>query len=517
MNFKRTLVYLSCACLLSTLSYAQEVEILSNEAQLEIEPVETTTDSIVLYTAFRNDPTLARIDSMMSLLGSNHKPKKHKKGDELWDRSVEMPSAELLSQRIDWLNEQSQIDLDYNSTVDRFIQLYVVRKREQVSRMLGEAEYYYPLFEQALEKHGLPLELKHLAVVESALNPAAISSAKARGLWQFMLPTGRMYGLQANNYTDDRQDPALSTEAACLYLKDLYGIFGDWQLALAAYNSGPGNVRKAIRKSGGKTNFWEISPYLPRETRGYVPAFIAVNYAMSYATEHQIYAQPATRHLSQTDTVHLDHSIYFTQLAHLLNTDVELLHQLNPRYKTDFIPASTLAEAKQVIYIPTERISAFTSFRDSISVLATLEAERRETLQLEEPAIQEQITHRVRRGESLGRIANKYNVSVSDIKEWNRLRSDVIHSGQRLSIFTSTSIATVKKEVKDESDSDSNDSTSSDPEMPIVYHKVEKGDTLYNIAQRYPGVSANNIMEWNDIANAKHLKAGMRLKILKKG
>ena len=193
------------------------------------------------------------------------------------------------------------------------------------------------------------------------------------------------------------------------------------------------------------------------------------------------------------------------------------MHQLNPRYKTDFIPASTLAEAKQVIYIPTERISAFTSFRDSIRVLATLEAERRETLQLEEPAIQEQITHRVRRGESLGRIANKYNVSVSDIKEWNRLRSDVIHSGQRLSIFTSTSIATVKKEVKDESDSDSNDSTSSDPEMPIVYHKVEKGDTLYNIAQRYPGVSANNIMEWNDIANAKHLKAGMRLKILKKG
>ncbi len=176
-----------------------------------------------------------------------------------------MPSAELLSQRIDWLNEQSQIDLDYNSTVDRFIQLYVVRKREQVSRMLGEAEYYYPLFEQALEKHGLPLELKHLAVVESALNPAAISSAKARGLWQFMLPTGRMYGLQANNYTDDRQDPALSTEAACLYLKDLYGIFGDWQLALAAYNSVRAMCARPFAKAGAKPISGRSVPIYPEK------------------------------------------------------------------------------------------------------------------------------------------------------------------------------------------------------------------------------------------------------------
>jgi len=493
--------------MLSTLSYAQEVEIVQNEALTEVEAI-VIPDSVILYTTFQNDPTLARIDSMMSLMGSNHKSKNQKKGNELWDIPMEMPSSEIMRERVDWLNEQSQIELDYNGTVERFIQLYVVRKREQVSRMLGDAEYYYPLFEEALEKHGLPLELKHLAVVESALNPVAISSARARGLWQFMLPTGRMYGLEANNFTDDRHDPVLATEAACLYLKDLYGIFDDWQLALAAYNSGPGNVRKAIRRSGGKTDFWEISPFLPRETRGYVPAFIAVNYAMTYANEHQIYSQPATRLLSQRDTVHLDHSIQFTQLALLLGTDAELLHTLNPRYKSDFIPAASLAEGTQILYIPTERISAFTSYRDSIRVLASLEAERREILQLEEPNAQEQLTHRVRRGESLGRIANRYNVRVSEIIEWNKLRSDVIHSGQRLSIFTNMPVKAAKNVAQ---------TSNEEVNLPIIYHRVQKGDTLYKIARRYPGVSANNIMEWNDISNAKSLKAGMRLKIHKKG
>lgn len=468
----------------------------------------TPVDSLTLYTAFQDDPVLYRLDSMLVQLGL---PAKESLGAAMAvDSTPAFPSDELIEQRMALLDARSIMELRYNSTVHRFIELYVKSRRQQMARMLGEAEYYFPLFEEALDRHGLPLELKYLAVVESALNPQAVSRAKARGLWQFMLPTGRLFGLEVDSYIDERHDPVQSTEAACAYLKQLYHMFDDWNLALAAYNSGPGNVRKAIRRSGGKRDYWEIMRYLPRETRGYVPAFIAVNYSFAHAEDHGIYAEPAPYAYHQVDTVMIREAMHFDQLGALLDLSTEELERLNPQFIRKYVPASAVEGGAIPLVLPMAKAGLFVSFQDSILQLVALERERKEALGLEEEPVVEQITHRVRSGESLGLIAQRYNVRVTDIMEWNHLRSTVIHAGQRLSIYSSEDkggqVASVeKKPILVESD-----------ETADVY-LVQPGDTLYDIAKKYPGVSADHIMQWNDISSARSLKPGMKIKILKNG
>ena len=459
-----------------------------------------------LFRKLADDVALAHMDSLLAhWSGYGRHLEDESRWQENWDSTVEMPSQEVLRKRLQRLDAYTPLSLDFNPTVERYIEMYVRSKRKQVARMLGESIYYYPIFEAALERHGLPNELKHLAVIESALNPLAVSSAKARGIWQFMHSTGKLYGLNSNSYIDDRQDPYLASEAACRFLKDLYRMFGDWNLALAAYNSGPGNVMKAIRRSGGERDFWKISPHLPKETRGYVPAFIAANYAMNYAGKHRIHALPPSIHPRQIDTVHLKSPMRFSELATLLGEDPLWLHHINPRYKSDFIPVDPIYPT--AINIPLRKIGLFESHRDSIYELAVLANEIKSEQAIAEPVEVESVVHKVKRGENLGRIAERYGVGISDLKAWNNLSSSTIHTGQRL----------VVNQVSGGKSSEMPKEPSKSINSEVVYYKVQPGDTLYGIARQYPGVSANDIKEWNNIARANNIKVGQKIKIHTKG
>lgn len=261
------------------------------------------------------------------------------------------------------------MEMGYNDIVQRFIDRYMGRLRHSVSYMLGAANFYVPIFEEALEAYQVPLELKYLPVIESALNPKAVSRVGATGLWQFMLGTGKMYGLEVNSLVDERRDPVRASYAAARYLRDLYRIFGDWNLVIAAYNCGPGNINKAIRRSGGFKDYWQLYPYLPAETRGYVPAFIAANYAMTYYCEHNIC--PMTTKLPlQTDTIVVDRDVHLEQIAAVLDLDIEMLRSLNPQYRRDIVPGTS---KKYAIRLPMADTGRFIDMQDSIYNYRTTE------------------------------------------------------------------------------------------------------------------------------------------------
>jgi membrane-bound lytic murein transglycosylase D len=410
----------------------------------------------------------------------------------------------IIAARIAGLNVNTPFDLQYNDDVHRFIQMYL-RRHEMVSRMLGLAEFYFPLFEETLDRNDMPLELKYLAVVESALNARARSRVGAQGLWQFMYNTGKIMGLHINSLVDERNDPYKSTEAACAYLKKMYGIYDDWSMALAAYNAGPGNVNKAIRRSGGKRTYWEIRPFLPRETQGYVPIFIAVNYIMNYAAEHGIRPTPAMYTYFQVDSVQIRETLSFEILSEALNIPVEQIEALNPMYRKNIIPAT--AESYNTLILPYPHIGVFLANEDSIYSIGK---------QVIEPKVQtitaqqvDQQVHRVRSGENLSTIAAKYRVSVSQIKQWNNLRSDRIYAGQRLNIHSPSSAPPSNQGTS----MSTNKVVEKAPSGDVVLHRVQIGDTLYDIASKYPGISAEDIMKWNNIDNPRGLRTGEQLKI----
>ncbi len=410
-------------------------------------------------------------------------------------------SDEVLAARIAKLNSETPLSLQYNNHVKGFINLYTQRRRDVTSRVLGLAALYYPMFEEKLDMFDMPLELKHLAVVESALYAPAKSKAGAAGLWQFMYPTGRMYGLDVDSYYDERMDPIKSTIAACRYMKYLYKLYGDWNLVLAAYNSGPGNVNKAIRRSGGKKDYWEIWNYLPAETRGYVPAFIAVNYVMNYATEHNIYPTKPSYLFGEIDTVHVCGPARLDQIAYFAGISKDQITLLNPSIRKGEIPKT---DRCKVVYLPVNSIGTYLTNRDSIHrykpspviELAKIETEVKTVSKI----------HEVRNGESLGLIANRNKVSISELKQWNNLKSDNIRPGQKLNIQkpTSTSQAQTKKVVS---------GTKFDATPSQNVHIVQSGDTLWDIAKRYPGISVNDIKQANSDLNLNKLTPGQKLKI----
>lgn len=328
------------------------------------------------------------------------------------------------------------IPATYNQIVRRFIELYIYQRRQQVSNMLAVGEYYFPIFEQALEENGLPLELKYLPVIESGLNPNAVSRAGAAGLWQFIYSTGKVYGLQINSLTDERRDPVKSTQAAMLFLKALYDMFGDWNLAIAAYNCGPGNVRKAIARSGGSRDFWKIYYHLPRETRSYVPLFIAANYAMYYHEAHGICpAQLNYRLVADTFMIH--QNMHFQQIADVCHVPIESLKQLNPHFRNNI--AHGTADKPGILYLPAEYTPTFITFQDSI---ANYKRQELLTANLSKAPAKvgnraegEAIVYRVRSGDNLYNIARKYHVTVKQLKTWNSLKSDMLRVGQRLIIY----------------------------------------------------------------------------------
>ena len=408
--------------------------------------------------------------------------------------------------RIEALARQTTIPLTFNTHVKSFIELYANRRRVQSSRMLGLSYVYFPMFEEYLAKYNLPLELKYLAMVESALNPTAGSKVGAKGLWQFMLATGKDYGLKVTTLIDERYDPERETEAACRFLKNLYSRYGDWFLVLAAYNSGPGTVNKAIIRAGGVKNYWAIWPYLPKETRGYVPAFIAVTYLMNYATEHNIYPTNPGLLLHGTDTVMVHERVGFDQINECIGVSMQDLVFFNPQYTKRIIPASK--DFPCALRMPMKYTLRFVQLEDSVYSYVSKAEKAREVIEEKVEQVSDCITHTVKKGESLGSIARKYHVTVSNIKQWNHLKRETIHVGQKLKIYRSGApMAQVK------SNSNKSSSGGGGSQGTVKTHVVKKGETLSSISKKY-GCTVNDLKKWNNL-KSNTVMVGQKLKIKK--
>lgn len=349
------------------------------------------------------------------------------------DVSYEELSTELLKERLEELNARTPFHIEYNPKLESVIKQYLKYRKRGLTRLIGLSKYYFPMFEEILDKHNLPLELKYLAVVESALDPRAKSPAGASGLWQFMYQTGRAFDLKSNSYVDDRNDPILSTEAASEYLSYLHGLYHDWDLALAAYNSGPGNVSKAIRRSGGSRNYWNIRPFLPRETANYVPAFLATMYIFEYANEHGLYTDGPTTPIIATDTIHIKETITFEQINKITDIPIVELRYMNPSFKLDVIPYSK--NKPYALRLPLEAVGTFVANEEKIYAYAKAELDEKEKPNPDLLKDNERVRYRVKSGDYLGKIANQYRVSVDQIKQWNGLRNNNLRIGQILVIF----------------------------------------------------------------------------------
>lgn len=419
----------------------------------------------------------------------------------------------------------SVISLPYNHIVRDCIDLYAERKRDLVRYMLGMADFYFPIIEEVLDRHDLPIELKYLAVVESALNPVALSRVGASGLWQFMLPTGKIYGLEINSLIDERRDPKRATEAACSYFKDMYAIYGDWNLVMAAYNCGPGNVNKAIRRAGGKRDFWAIFPYLPRETRSYVPLFIAASYIMNYYCDHNLCPLQTSLPLA-TDTVMVNQALHLQQVSEVLQLDLATLRALNPQYKRDIIPGNTRPSA---LKLPAAATYAFVGQEDTIykhrmeEYLANIPIHNEEA-QNSKATTRERITHVVLQGENLYTIANRYGVTAKDIRKWNGLGSNRVAKGKRLKLYVDNGgIAfAAAKPTTSTTKSTASSSTAktaittkaaiSTNGKEFIAYTVKSGDSLYSIAKKYPGVSTKDLQQANGLKGSD-IRPGQVLKI----
>ena len=348
---------------------------------------------------------------------------------------VEYPelSTELLKSRLEQLSSKTPFNVEYNPGLESVIKSYLKNRRGTMQKLINLSAFYFPMFEHELDNHNLPLEIKYLAIVESALKPRAKSRVGATGLWQFMYGTGKMYGLDVSSYVDERSDPIKSTSAAAKYLSKLYEIFGDWDLALAAYNSGPGNVTKAIRRSGGYQNYWNIRGHLPRETAGYLPAFLATMYIFEYAEEHGFKKPKPEMAYFETDTVHVKQMITLDQISEFTGVEIEELQFLNPSYKLDIIPF--VKGEDYTLRLPKAVIGDFVTNEDQIYTFAQEEFNKREKPLPQFFEADGKITYKVRSGDFLGIVARKYDVRVSDIKKWNGLRSNNLKIGQRLTLY----------------------------------------------------------------------------------
>jgi len=409
-------------------------------------------------------------------------------------------STDLLKKRLKKLNAKTPFIIDYNPALENVIKSYLKNRKGSFERLMAISEYYFPMFEEHLSKYNVPLEIKYLAIVESALNPKAKSRVGASGLWQFMYPTGKQFNLEVTSYVDERFDPLQATEAACQYLSSLYEIFGDWSMVLASYNAGPGNVSKAIRRSGGSQNYWNIRRNLPRETANYVPAFLATMYIYEYKKEHGLQPKKAPVTYFETDTVRVKKQLNFQQISDLLDVSVEQIKFLNPIYKLDIIPFNE--EKPRFLRLPKNKIGLFVSNEESIYAYVDYLDAKQEQPVYETPSRSSSNSsnssvqyHKIRRGESLGKIADKYGVSMSSLRSWNHIRGNNIQAGKTLKIYSTKKVSSSKS------------SNSSNSGM----YTVKPGDSLYSIAKKFPGTSADNLKNWNDISG-NDIQPGMKLK-----
>ena len=424
-------------------------------------------------------------------------------------------STDLLKKRLAKMDAKSPFNIEYNPALENTIKSFLKNRTKAFERLMAVSEYYFPMFEEHLAKYNIPLELKYLAIVESALNPRAKSRVGASGLWQFMYPTGKQYNLEVTSYVDERYDPLKATEAACQYLSSLYGIFGDWSMVLAAYNCGPGNVSKAIRRSGGSQNYWNIRKNLPKETANYVPAFLATFYIYEFKKEHGIMPKKAPLTYFETDTIMVKKQMSFKHISELLDISEEQLEFLNPIYKLKVIPFE--ADEPHYLRLPKNKMGLFVSNEEKIyAYLNYLETYKEKTKSefiasttkdsiasnadstyVSKPKFERKTQfHTIKSGESLGKIADKYNVSITELKKWNSIKGNTIQAGKKLKIYSDKKVI-----VKTESKSN-NDGT----------YTVKSGDSLFSISKQFSGVSIEDIKKWNDISG-DNIQPGMKLKI----
>lgn len=569
MNKKRTLSLV--AALVSLAAFAQE----SAQADITLIKPEVKLSFIdSLKSTFVRHEEMACMDSLW-LKELNNDDLFANMQDDLKNINPDVEvsfnlDTDLLKSRLAKLDAKSPFNIEYSKGLENIIKSYLKNRPKSYERLMAISEYYFPMFEEYLAKYNVPMEIKYLAVIESALNPRAKSRVGAAGLWQFMYPTGKQYNLEVNSYVDERSDPLKATEAACKYLTSLYNIFGDWDLVLASYNAGPGNVTKAIRRSNGYKNYWNIRKNLPQETQAYNPTFLATMYIYEYAKEHGINAKKAPLTYFETDTVMVKRQMSFKQIAQLLDVPASQLQFLNPIYKLDVIPYTT--EKAHYLRLPKNKIGLFASNEKAIYAYIDHEDSKRERPNFITPNRDTAVarnysrpdykkknviatkTYIVKRGDNLGEISNKYDVSVAELKKWNRIKGNNVMVGQRIKIQTSSVIkvpvdmdasafaAKVEKpDTKTAVASKSKqepafaegvvadcDTPAAEPKNNIAsssvrrsretayqeasLYIVQKGDSLFSIARQHPGVTVENLKKWNEIKD-ESIKPGMKLKV----
>ncbi len=500
-----------------------------------------------LTLSARNDTIIIRDDGSADLIGSNL--------DSLLNNwFVRMSLAEaappaggpvipqfsdsVYKERISLIN--LSILLPYNNIIRNHIHVYTDRKADRFSVMLGMRDYYFPMIEDIFDYYGLPDELKYMAVIESALNPNAVSRAGATGLWQFMHSTGRMYGLTINSVVDERRDPVRATHAAAQYLKDLYGIYNDWILVIAAYNCGPGNVNKAIRRSGNKRDYWEIYSRLPRETRGYIPAYVAATYAMNYYREHNIVPAEVNMPLA-VDTVMIATDMHLEQIAAVLDLALPELRALNPQYRTGLIPGRSRPSP---VTLPVDRLGSFIAMTDTITgykrdeylTRVNQNAAPRQSVYVP-PDIEgkTRLVYVVKEGDNLGFISEWYGVGLSELRYWNNIYQNTIRIGQKLNVYVDPARADHYSRVNNMSFSEkqamrgkpvtATAMAASAPQQttgPLPddgeyeFYTVRNGDTVWDIAKKFQGVTASDIVRLNNISDASKIQVGQKLRIRRK-
>jgi membrane-bound lytic murein transglycosylase D len=490
------------------------------------------------------DPVIARLDSMSYSL---FKRDKFFVADDQLLASINMP-ADMIPKYTDAeIKEKmklipSLIPLNYNAQVKQFIDLFAYKRRGLMTRCLANSQIYFPVFEEILDRKGLPIELKYLPIVESAFNPISISRAGATGLWQMMYGTGAQMGLDINSYIDERRDPVKATEAATDYLKMLYTMYGDWHLVLAAYNSGPGNVNKAIARAGGVKNFWAIMNFLPAETRSYVPTYIAAVYVMTHYQDYKLVSAEPKRELYAVDTVLITAKVSLKHICSNLSIPEDELQFLNPSVKTGIIPNT---KEGFPLNLPINYFALFEARKDDIMNDTSLFVREYEPM----AAIPKTIWYKVKKNETIAKVASKYGVSVSNIKKWNKLKKAQVYSGQKIKLVIAAPVQNVcssyaqafapkiieksaeaTKAIEAATDTDideeaatttadtATDSTTTNrielnKECGCIYYVVQPGDTLWNIAERYNGVSIDKLKADNRSLLNRPIKVGDIVKI----
>jgi len=487
-----------------------------------------------------DDPVVLMLDSLANLKIFEDAEFPHSDQYQNWntysDTDIPVFPDSVYRERIAQMNDQSPFEFVYNSEVRKFIEVYAFKKRKLTARIMGLAQIYFPLFEEQLDRHNMPLELKYLAVIESALNPVANSRAGAKGLWQFMYGTGKVYGLKVSSYVDDRFDPYKATIAACEHLGDLYDIYGNWALALAAYNSGAGNVNKAIRRSGGLKNFWALHNYLPRETRSYVPAFIAASYVLTYANEHKIYPVDPGILYYEVDTVTVRNPLSFEQISEMLNIPMDEVAFLNPSFKHRFIPATP--ENPYKVRLRKKYVGAFINNETALYAYKTRNVSAQDSLMaMAFSNFREADLYTVKSGESLTSIAKKFHMTVAEIKALNGLRKNYVKPKQKILVYTkpprelpkssttaSTSTGAGTTMASNDTTRQSPTSTNASPseevnsassaqntEAPKSIHVVRSGESLGSIANKYH-CTVQQLKSWNDLSGDK-ITVGQKLKV----